>query len=340
MSGVKEEKRIIRKFGVLAFFIMITLLVVPFAPEAHAAELADGTYSIDYVVKKAEDESVSMANDYWEKPAKLIVTKGALQVQLQINHSSWVTEYKVPSDGGYIDTAIVSSNEADNTRIVKFGIADLTTPLESKIHVTVEDIDYDHSYTIRLVFDSSSLKQISKAEAPVKEEKKPATTTKEPKKETDAKTGTTAPQTTNKVTEKPKVEVDKPSSETVDSKKEDSKKEIQVEASPAPTVSPIAAEAEGQSLPKETLTPSTQESSSSEDTLAVDSAETAVHEEPKADVQLIGADMDTPAPGEAAQQLSDAASSKRVLSPLVISLIIIVVGVAFILLRKTKFAKK
>lgn len=340
MSGVKEEKRIIRKFGVLAFFIMITLLVVPFAPEAHAAELADGTYSIDYVVKKAEDESVSMANDYWEKPAKLIVTKGALQVQLQINHSSWVTEYKVPSDGGYIDTAIVSSNEADNTRVVKFGIADLTTPLESKIHVTVEDIDYDHSYTIRLVFDSSSLKQISKAEAPVKEEKKPAATTKEPKKETEVKTGTTAPQTINKVTEKPKVEVDKSSSETVASKKEDTKKEIQVEASPAPTVSPIAAAAEGQSSPKETLTPSAQEPLSSEDTKTDDSAETAVHEEPKADVQLAGADMDTPpASGEAAQQLSDPASN-RMFPTLVICLIIIVVGVAYILLRKTKFAKK
>jgi len=325
---------------VLAFFIMISFLVIPFAPAAHAAVLADGTYSIDYVVKKAEDESVSMANDYWEKPAKVIVAKGALQVQLQVNHSSWITEYKVPTDSGYEDTTIVSSNEADNTRIVRFGIADLTTPLESKIHVTVEEIDYDHSYTIRLVFDSSSLKLISKAETTVKEEKKPATATKEPIKETEVKTGTTVPKTSEAVIEKPKAEADKPSSEMNHSKTEASKKETPVEASPAPTVSPIAAEAEEQSPSKETLAPSTQESTSTNAAAADDSAKTAVNEEQKTDVQLIGAEIDAPASAEAAQPLSDSTSSKRTLSPLVICLIIIVVGVAFILLRKTKFAKK
>lgn len=38
-----------------------------------AAQLAEsGTYDINYVIQKAENDSTSMANDYFEKPAKLI----------------------------------------------------------------------------------------------------------------------------------------------------------------------------------------------------------------------------------------------------------------------------
>lgn len=143
------------------------------APAAYAQSMTDGTYTIDYVIKKAEDESASMANDYWEKPAKVIVENGKITVQLQINHSAWVTEFKVPGGGGYVNTKVISSSKANDTRVVQFSVDDLSQTMLSKIHVTVPDIDYDHDYTIRFDFDTNSLKLVSKAETPAKVETTP-----------------------------------------------------------------------------------------------------------------------------------------------------------------------
>ncbi|UOE94579.1 heme uptake protein IsdC [Alkalihalobacillus sp. LMS39] len=151
--------------------LMIALLVVSFvciqmfAPLAYAADLADGTYTINYTVLKAENDSVSMANDYWEKPAKIFVENGQMTIQMKINHSDWVTEFKVKSGSGFANTSVISEDAAANTRVVQFKVNDLSTPLESKIHVTVDSIDYDHDYTVRFRFDTNSLKTISLAES-------------------------------------------------------------------------------------------------------------------------------------------------------------------------------
>ncbi len=63
-----------------------------------SAKLADGTYDINYVIQKAENDSASMANDYFEKPAKLIVKNGEMRVQVPMNHSAWITEFKAPQN--------------------------------------------------------------------------------------------------------------------------------------------------------------------------------------------------------------------------------------------------
>ncbi|UJW59787.1 heme uptake protein IsdC [Bacillus sp. A116_S68] len=128
-------------------------------------QLADGTYTIQYTVLHAENDSASMANDYWEKPATITVANGQMKAQMTINHSSWVTEFKVPNNGGFQDVTVISADEAADKRVVEFPISSLSTPLESKIHVTVEDIDYDHDYTIRLSFDLDSLQTVSLAES-------------------------------------------------------------------------------------------------------------------------------------------------------------------------------
>ncbi|MBH5320839.1 NEAT domain-containing protein [Paenibacillus sp. GSMTC-2017] len=193
------------------------MLVLPGAVFA-SSDLADGTYKAEYLVLKAEDDSVSMANDYWEKPATIIVKNGKATVQLTINHSEWVTEFKVPSNGGHVDTTVVETLKADNKRIVEFA-ADVTAPIISKIHVTVAEIDYDHDYTIRLVFDMDSfelVKGTEKEPKPAVAEKpvataKPAATTKpgQPVKPVTSATpvsegsATATPGTTNSVSATP-----------------------------------------------------------------------------------------------------------------------------------------
>ncbi|MDQ6422040.1 heme uptake protein IsdC [Paenibacillus sp. LHD-117] len=154
------------RIGGLIAALWIWMIAWPGSAEA-AGELADGTYTADYLILKAENDSVSMANDYWEKPATVTVKGGKATVRVTINHSYWVTQFKVPGGGGYVDTKVISSNKKADTRLVEFA-ADITKPIESKIHVTVEEIDYDHDYTIRFVFDPDSFKLVKGAAATTK----------------------------------------------------------------------------------------------------------------------------------------------------------------------------
>nr|WP_276322093.1 heme uptake protein IsdC [Paenibacillus thalictri] len=155
---------------------MLMFLFALFAlSSAQAATLSDGTYTVGYTIKQAENDSASMANDYFEKPAKLFVKDGKQELQIQMNHSKWITQFKVPDNGGFSDAAVVSSDSTADTRIVRFKLNDdLSKPLLSKIHVTVESIDYDHDYTIRFAFDEKSLKKAEEKAAPAASETKPA----------------------------------------------------------------------------------------------------------------------------------------------------------------------
>ena len=96
-----------------------------------------------------------MANDYFEKPAKLIVKNGEMRVQIPMNHSAWITEFKAPENGNFVDAKVVSKDEAADKRTVEFKIDDLSKPLGVKIHVVVPSANYDHHYTIRFAFDAN-----------------------------------------------------------------------------------------------------------------------------------------------------------------------------------------
>ncbi|WP_161631226.1 heme uptake protein IsdC [Paenibacillus pinihumi] len=154
--------------GWMAAVLFIILAAWGLVPAVKAAaELENGTYTIDYTVLKAENDSVSMANDYWEKPATLIVNNGKLTVQMRVNHSKWVTEFKVPSGSGFSDVKVISTDEKADKRLTEFNVNSLTEPVEAKIHVTVESIDYDHDYTVRFAFNTDKMKLV-KAAAPPK----------------------------------------------------------------------------------------------------------------------------------------------------------------------------
>ncbi|OZQ60503.1 heme uptake protein IsdC, partial [Paenibacillus sp. VTT E-133280] len=163
-----------KKLGlVFMLVLMFTYTVQPLLQVSAAPD--DGTYSVDYVVKKAEDESVSMANDYFDKPAELTVSGGKVKARLQLNHSEWITEFQVPNG----NAKVLSSNKTADTRVVEFEVKDIEKPVIAKIHVTVPSIDYDHDYTIRIVFEAGELKAAAPATkkpvtAPVAT-KKPAT---------------------------------------------------------------------------------------------------------------------------------------------------------------------
>ncbi|WP_376767038.1 heme uptake protein IsdC [Paenibacillus agri] len=227
-----------RKFGLVFMLVLMFVYTVQPLLQASAAP-AEGTYSVDYVIKKAEDESVSMANDYFEKPAQLTVSGGTVKVRLQLNHSEWITEFQVP--GG--NAKVVSSNKAADTRVVEFEIKDVEKPVIAKIHVTVPSIDYDHDYTIRFVFEAGKLKAISpvpakKPAATSVPTKKPAATSAPAKKPAATPVPAKKPAATSVPTKKPAatpVPTKKPAATPVPTKKP--------AATPVPTKKPAATSA-------------------------------------------------------------------------------------------------
>ena len=134
------------------FFMMVSVVFMLFLvlPIHSQAAVADGTYSLSYQVNKPGSNSASMANDYFLKPAKLIVNNGKMTVQLTIKNSAWVTEFNPP--GG---ATVISSNLAADQRVVQFNISSLKPTVAMKIDI--DDIDYHHSYSVDFVFDGSGL---------------------------------------------------------------------------------------------------------------------------------------------------------------------------------------
>lgn len=134
------------------FFMMVSAVFMLFLvyPIHSQATVADGTYNVNYQVNKPGSSSASMANDYFLKPAKLIVNSGKMTVQLTINKSAWVTEFNPP--GG---ATVISSNPAADQRVVQFNISSLKQTVAMKIDI--DDIDYHHSYSVDFVFDGSGL---------------------------------------------------------------------------------------------------------------------------------------------------------------------------------------
>lgn len=129
----------------------------------NATEMKDGTYSINYTVLKAGEKNVSIANDYFDKPATLIVQDGKMSVQVPMNHSKWITSLAVE---GHAEK-IIKENKSADTRVSEFPISTVDSPVQAKIDVYInqklngEDFLYDNSYTIQLDFDKSSLSLIS-----------------------------------------------------------------------------------------------------------------------------------------------------------------------------------
>lgn len=141
--------------AVLLFWAMTSVPVV-------AESLADGVYAVEYELLQGDSDSVSIANDYFEKPALLKVDGNDQVLQLTLNHSKWVQELQVPSDDGFADAKVVAEDEEADTRVIELDMdGGLTEAFPVKMHVVIDELEipYDHAYTVRVAMDASSLKE-------------------------------------------------------------------------------------------------------------------------------------------------------------------------------------
>lgn len=144
------------KFMKLTTIITLTVLLVFGAgiTNSASAALADGTYSVGYQVLKAENNNASIANGYFEKPATVTVENGVQYVQITVTSASMVQSLSGPNG----KATVVSENQAKDTKVLKFKVADISKPVQMKMHIIVDagDIQYDTDHGARFVFDPVS----------------------------------------------------------------------------------------------------------------------------------------------------------------------------------------
>ncbi|MCT2342834.1 NEAT domain-containing protein [Niallia taxi] len=114
------------------------------------AVLKDGEYTVDYSVLHASKNEKSMADSYFVKPGKLIVKDGKVVARLTIK-TDFITEFLVGSK------AVKVISESGDSKVVEFPVADLASPTVGNIHVVIPELNYDHWYEIRFLFDVSDL---------------------------------------------------------------------------------------------------------------------------------------------------------------------------------------
>jgi len=147
----------------VAPWLGVVLLLWAFAAvPVNAESLSNGVYAVKYELLQGDSDSVSIANDYFEKPALLKVDGDKQVLQLTLNHSKWVQQLQEKSGDGFADAKVVAEDEEADTRVIELNVVgDLAEPFPVKMHVVIDELEipYDHSYTVRVAVDADSLKE-------------------------------------------------------------------------------------------------------------------------------------------------------------------------------------
>ncbi|RXZ83990.1 hypothetical protein EBB07_02495 [Paenibacillaceae bacterium] len=125
--------------------------------QAATSTKAERAYEVNYKVLKDGTEEVSEADKYIAKPAKVTVEDGIGYVELTLLKSSWFTSFEIEQDGKRIKPETVSSDAKEDTKTVKFAIKDLREKLTAHMAVEVASMNYKHTYTVQLQFDTTGM---------------------------------------------------------------------------------------------------------------------------------------------------------------------------------------
>lgn len=156
------------------FFLAVITLVIclAFSTLAQAKDLDDGNYSIEYEVLKAGESSVSIANDYFKKPAKLIVNGSKQYVEITIGKSHWTKKVTINNE----KEQLISENKDEDLRVVQFPLNNIADEHPGTVDVYInekvdgEDFLYDNSYEIQFAFDDATIEKTSDTPSAVKAE--------------------------------------------------------------------------------------------------------------------------------------------------------------------------
>ncbi len=174
-------------FGILSAFI---ILMISLPLNSAHAQIADGSYKVNYEMKENSSNNTSIADGYFASPASLTAKDGKQKIRLTVTGAEMIKSLSTPK--GPV-TVISDSGE---TRVVEFSVdGDLSKPLPMTMHIVVPKEllppnGYDMTHTARAFFNVSGLpsatkKTAEKKQEPKKETKKPVEKIEAPEKEPD-----------------------------------------------------------------------------------------------------------------------------------------------------------
>ena len=109
-----------------------------------------------YAVWKETEGVASVADAYFQKPAKILQQGDQQYVELTITNANWWESFQVKRGDTFVNVDEVSFDAERNERVVRFPVSSLETPVEAFVHIVVKGIpgfNYDNTYTIRLDFN-------------------------------------------------------------------------------------------------------------------------------------------------------------------------------------------
>lgn len=119
--------------------------------EPTEAPVIGETYKINYKVLTDGTDKDSIMNTYVNQTAFLQVTDNKNEVYMEFKNSSFITDFKV--EGKKVETI----KEANDSKIVKFEVADLSAKTNAWVKVDIAEMNYHHEYDVQLQFDVDSM---------------------------------------------------------------------------------------------------------------------------------------------------------------------------------------
>lgn len=161
---IERKINLTKRFSVVAIITALVLSLVFVPVDFASAQIADGTYDVSYEMKEAGNNNTSIADGYFQKPAKVTVSGGTATVQFTVTSANMVKS--LSTAGGM---SVVS--ESGDTRTYKFQTNDLSQPISMSMNIVVPkgtpglEAGYDRNHTARAVFNVGNLPQAGSNES-------------------------------------------------------------------------------------------------------------------------------------------------------------------------------
>src|SRR5690625_2964947 len=150
-----------KRFSLLMVISALVFSLALAPVDTALAQFADGTYDVPYEMKEANSENTSIADGYFQKPAKVTVSGDNATVQFTVTSADMVQSISVPG------SSVEVVSEGDDTRTYKFttSVDKLKQPVTMDMHIIVPDMPelpggYDREHSARAVFDLDSAKKV------------------------------------------------------------------------------------------------------------------------------------------------------------------------------------
>lgn len=143
--------------------ILVLFTAVPALPSAAAEVTAqdEQAYELPVKVLQPDSDEESSAGKFVKNPVQIKVEDGKTVAYMTLLSSQYWQSLKIQAGDDFVDAEVVSEDEKENTRVVKFEVKDVKSIVNAKAHIIVTGVpglgEYDHTYDIRFQFDASDV---------------------------------------------------------------------------------------------------------------------------------------------------------------------------------------